>query len=435
VRGALALTLFAVFTACGDDSASDDDVKQGGDLTVGDRTRDAFTHSGPTLSDDDQATAQFGRSVFNFTWAAPQLGRLFNDTGCSACHSGNGRGLSQVLRGQELGSQALVRVSLSTGAPSTPGGNVAVPGFGEQLQDHATAGLPEVYLDLAWIETSVTYGDGTTQAMRRPNVTITNTSGDPLPQWQTSYRQGPPVIGLGLLDAVPDDELASLEDPGDADGDGISGRRNSVFDHIAGVMKTGRFGHKANVATLVDQVAGAFTNDVGLSNKEFPEDDGVSRDLNDDQLDQIVFFVSTIAVPAAAMRTDDIREGRDLFTDMGCAGCHTPTLHTGDSPIAALANQTIHPYTDLLLHDVGDLLTDARSDCAATGVEWRTPPLWGIGLTQTVQTGTTFMHDGRARTLEEAILWHGGEAATASEAFRTADAADRAKLIMFLQSL
>jgi CxxC motif-containing protein (DUF1111 family) len=430
----LALLLIAL-AACGDNGASDDDIQQGGDLTSADRTRLAFSFSGPTLSAEDMATAQLGRSVFQFTWAAPQLGRLFNDTGCSACHGGNGRGLSQVQRGQELGSQALVRVSFPTGTPSTPGGNVPVPNFGEQLQDHATGGLPEVYLDLSWIETSVTYGDGTTQAMRRPNVMISNTSGDPLPLWLTSYRQGPPVIGLGLLDAVPDEELAALEDEGDANGDGISGRRNTVYDHIAGVMKTGRFGHKANVATLVDQVAGAFTNDIGLSNKEFPEEDGVSRDLNDDQLDECVFFVKTIGVPAAAQRTDEIRAGRDLFTDMGCAGCHTPTLHTGDSSIAQLANQTIHPYTDLLLHDVGDLLTDARSDQAAAGVEWRTPPLWGIGLTQTVQTGTTFLHDGRARTLDEAILWHGGEAATASEAFRTADAADRAKLIKFLQSL
>lgn len=432
----LAATLMLVaMAACDDDGASDDDTQQGGALTVDDRTRLAFTFTGPTLSADDMALAQFGRSVFQFTWAAPQLGRLFNDTGCSACHGSNGRGLSQVQRGQELGSQALVRVSFSTGTPATQGGNVPVPNFGEQLQDHATGGLPEVYLDLSWIETNVTYGDGTTQPMRRPNVMIQNTSGDPLPQWQTSYRQGPPVIGLGLLDAVPDDELAALEDPADADGDGISGRRNSVWDHLAGEMRTGRFGHKANAATLVDQVAGAFTSDIGLSNKEFPEEDGISRDLNDDQLDQAVFFVSTLAVPVAAKRTNDIRAGRDLFTDLGCASCHTPTLHTGASPVAALADQTIHPYTDLLLHDVGDLLTDARSDQAATGVEWRTPPLWGIGLTQTVQTGTTFLHDGRARTLEEAILWHGGEALTASEAFRTADAEDRAKLIMFLQSL
>ena len=421
--------------ACGDDASEPDDTRQGGDTTVDDRTREAFTHPATNLDGAQRQTFQLGRGPFNFVWAPPQLGRLFNNSACLGCHGGNGRGLSSVMRGQETGSQALVRVSLATGEPATPGGNVFVPDFGEQLQDHTTGGLPEVFIAVTWTEAVHYYGDGTEQAMRLPRVAITLPNvNDPLPNWLTSYRQAPPLIGLGLLEAIPEDTLAMLEDPDDMDGDGISGRRNVVFDSIAKTMGTGRFGHKANVVHLIDQTAAAFVNDMGLTNKVFPEEDGM-RDVNDDQLDQVTFMVSTIAVPAAGPRDASARRGRELFTEFRCASCHIPTLETGDHPIPQLANQTIHPYTDLLLHDVGDLLTDARPDHAATGTEWRTPPLWGIGLAQRVQPGTTFLHDGRARTLAEAILWHGGEAEAARESFRLAPKADRDALIRFLESL
>ncbi len=430
--GTAALALWIV-AACGDNEEGDD--RQGGDTTIDDRTREAFTHPAPTLDAEQRMTFQLGRGPFNFIWAPPQLGRLFNNAACLGCHGGNGRGKSAVMRGQEFGSEALVRVSLVEGEPSSPGGNVPVPGFGEQLQDHTTSGLPEVFLELAWIELETLYGDGTVQPMRRPSVTISLPNvNDPLPPWMVSYRQAPPLQGLGLLEAISDETLAELEDPDDADGDGISGRRNIVFDSIAQTMATGRFGHKANVAHLVDQAAGAFVNDMGLTNKVFPEEDG-RVDVNDDQLDQVTFMVSTIAVPAAAPRSSDALRGRTLFTQFQCASCHIPTLETGDHHIPQLANQRIHPYTDMLLHDVGDLLTDGRPDHLATGEEWRTPPLWGIGVTQIVQEGTTFLHDGRARTLEEAILWHGGEAEAAQQAFRNAKKTDRDSLIRFLETL
>ncbi|MFN0248862.1 MAG: di-heme oxidoredictase family protein [Kofleriaceae bacterium] len=433
--GTIALAIVATGVgACGDNDEGDD--RQGGDTTVDDRTREAFTHSAPNLTEEERMTFHLGRGPFNFVWAPPQLGRLFNNPACLGCHGGNGRGLSLVMRGQEFGSQALVRVSLADGEPATPGGNIPVPGFGEQLQDHATAGLPEVFIEVEWVESTTFYGDGTPQPMREPRVMIQLPNiNDPLPPWMISYRQAPPLHGLGLLEAIPDTTLAELEDPDDADGDGISGRRNLVWDSIAQTMTTGRFGHKASVATLVDQAAGAFVNDMGLTNKVFPEEDGITRDVNDDQLAQVTLMISTIAVPAAAPRNSDALRGKTLFTQFQCASCHIPALETGDHPIAAVANQRIHPYTDLLLHDVGDLLTDARPDQLATGTEWRTPPLWGIGLTQLVQPGTTFLHDGRARTLEEAILWHGGEAEASQQAFRNAKKTDRDSLIRFLQTL
>jgi CxxC motif-containing protein (DUF1111 family) len=265
-----ALVVVVSIAACGDNEDGDD--RQGGDTTIDDRTREAFTHSAPNLDDEQAQTFKLGRGPFNFIWAPPQLGLLFNNSSCLGCHGGNGRGKSSVNRGQELGSEALVRVSLSAGEPSSPGGNIPVPGFGEQLQDHTTGGLPEVFLELTWAESVTYYGDGSAQPMRLPQVTIQLPNiNDPLPPWMVSYRQAPPLQGLGLLEAISDETLAELEDPDDADSDGISGRRNIVFDSIAQTMVTGRFGHKANVAHLVDQAAGAFVNDMGLTNKVFPE--------------------------------------------------------------------------------------------------------------------------------------------------------------------
>jgi CxxC motif-containing protein (DUF1111 family) len=326
-------------------------------------------------------------------------------------------------------------VSLGDGEPEVPGGSVPVPGYGTQLQDHATVGAPEVRITLQWIETAFPLGDGELVSVREPRFDVVSFTGDPMPSGtKYSYRTAQPMIGLGLLEAISEDTLQSLADPDDADGDGISGRVNEVWDPIEKRTRIGRFGWKANNPTVIAQCAGAFNGDIGMSSRVFPEADGM-QDLADQQLDDIAFFASTIAVPAAAPRDDKAIRGRSLFTTFGCASCHTPTIETGDHPIAALAHQRIHPYTDLLLHDMGDRLTDARTDFLAEGVEWRTPALWGIGLTKTIFPMATFLHDGRARTLEEALLWHGGEAMPAREAFRNASAADRAALIAFLETL
>jgi CxxC motif-containing protein (DUF1111 family) len=188
------------------------------------------------------------------------------------------------------------------------------------------------------------------------------------------------------------------------------------------------------VPTLRQQVATAFAGDIGLTNKLLPAALG-DNDLADGQFDETVLFATVLGVPAAAPQNAAASAGRQRFRDFGCAACHVPTLVTGNAAIPELAHQTIHPYTDLLLHDVGDRLTDARRDFTAAGVEWRTAPLWGIGLVQVVQPVATFLHDGRARTLAEAILWHGGEAQAARDAFRLAAKPERDALISFLQTL
>lgn len=421
----------AALGACGDNL--DGEARQGGDTTVYDRSRDAFRQPAANLDEAGRAAYQAGRSSFDFQWEVPKLGPLFNNIACLGCHAGNGRGLSEI--GVGATSQALIRVSLLEGTPEEPGGPVPVPGYGTQLQDHATVGLAEVRVKLAWIETTIAYGDGELVSMREPRLDVTTPMGEPLPNGvRLSYRQALPLIGLGLLEAIPEETLRGLADPDDADGDGISGRMNVVWDPAQQASVVGRFGWKANAPTMHVQVAAAFAFDIGMTSYQFPDFEG-GRDLTDEQLDETVFFASTIGVPVAGVRDEQAKRGRQLFRELGCASCHVPTLETGAHPLAIVANQQIHPYTDLLLHDVGDRLTDARPDFLAEGVEWRTPPLWGIGLTQQILPAATFLHDGRARTLAEAILWHGGEAERAREAFRMAARAEREALLAFLATL
>ena len=409
-------------------------------MTIRDRTAGAFLHAAPNITVDQLATFTEGRGPFEFHWEIPQLGPEFNNDSCFGCHAGNGRGLSQIGQSFDIdingpNSQSLVRVSTDTGTPGAPGGPIPVPGFGLQLHDHSTTGFPQVEITLSWIEHPDTYADGTAFSLRSPMLTIQTPTGGFLPAGtRTSYRIAPPLVGLGLLAAVDDTTLQALADPDDSNGDGISGRVNMVWDPVAQATVVGRFGWKANTPTLAAQAAGAFVNDMGLTNKIFPETNG-NRDVSDSQLDQVTYMISAIAVPIAGPRSSAAWHGRELFDQFQCARCHLPTLETGAAADPAVANQTIHPYTDLLLHDMGDLLTDARPDFLAQGVEWRTPALWGVGLAQVINPDATFLHDGRARTLAEAILWHGGEAMVAREQFQMASAADRDALIAFLSSL
>ncbi len=257
-----------------------------------------------------------------------------------------------------------------------------------------------------------------------------------------------------LTAAEPDAALEAAADPDDTDGDGISGRPNMVWDERAQALAIGRFGWKANVITVEQQVAGAFNGDIGITSSLNPNDDCTSTqvdcrdapsgagpetgepELTDSRLGSVTFYNRTLSVPAMRDTNDNaVRAGSELFDDFGCASCHTPTHQTGPSDVATLADQTIHPYTDLLLHDMGPGLADGRPDFAASGDEWRTPPLWGLGLIDDVNGHRFLLHDGRARTIEEAVLWHGGEGEAAREAFRLASADDRASLVAFLEAL
>jgi CxxC motif-containing protein (DUF1111 family) len=251
----------------------------------------------------------------------------------------------------------------------------------------------------------------------------------------TSLRLPPPVFGLGLLEAVEVPTLRALEDAHDRNGDGISGRLNEVWDVQAGALAPGRFGLKANSPNLLQQSAEAYFNDMGITSPLFREPDG-THELSQETLEAAVFYSQSLAVPARTTVDDaEVQHGEELFRSAGCGHCHRETLETGDHPVPELSRQRIHPYTDLLLHDLGPGLADGRPDGVADGQEWRTAPLWGLGLTQTVLPYASYLHDGRARTLEEAILWHGGEAERSRERFRTLSAEERAALVKFLSSL
>jgi CxxC motif-containing protein (DUF1111 family) len=259
-----------------------------------------------------------------------------------------------------------------------------------------------------------------------------------------SPRLGPHLIGLGLLEAIPEDRLRELADPDDLDGDGVSGRLQRHGDG-----RVGRFGWKGDAATVEDQVAGAFVGDMGLTSALHPTDDctaaqpacGASPSGGDPEVEPQIFdrvlLYSRALAPPVRREADhpEVLAGQGLFTELGCAGCHVPAHRTGPGALRAVEGQHIFPYTDLLLHDMGPELADGRAVGAADGQEWRTPPLWGLGLQDDVTGEAHFLHDGRARTLTEAVLWHGGEAEAAREAFRTAGATDRAALLAFLRSL
>ena len=266
-----------------------------------------------------------------------------------------------------------------------------------------------------------------------------------------SLRIANAVHGLGLLEAVLEADIRANADPDDADGDGISGRLNMVWDKTEQKLVLGRFGWKANQPSLRQQTADAFNGDIGITSPVNPRQNnteaqrervssapsGGEPELPENLLKHVVTYLRTLAPPAQRDTNDAaVIQGGQLFATLNCAKCHQPTLRTGEFPdVPELAHHPIHPYTDLLLHDMGAGLADGRPDGEATGTEWRTPPLWGMGLQQAVNGHTTLLHDGRARNTEEAILWHGGEAAKSQQDFLKLSPDDRAALLAFLDSL
>jgi CxxC motif-containing protein (DUF1111 family) len=378
VRG-FAFVAFAVALSChGAKHLDTSALATGGDLTVSDHSRDAYSHPGPGLSQDELGNRISGLNVFRQIWESDQLGMVFNNKGCIGCHVNLGRGESKIGPGDV--SQSLVRVSVGSGEPQFPGGPVPVPGFGLQLRDHSLLGAQQANIYLTWVEQPGTYSDGAAFSLRAPNLDIKLVSGDEFPaDTMRSYRQAPAVFGLGLLEAVPAATILALADPNDANGDGIKGVANMVWNIELKAPMLGRFGQKANMPTIRQQAAGAFATDLGIVNPLFPGSNAYTV-IGDTILDEIQYFLRTEAVPASRPVEGDAVHGSELFAAWKCAACHVPTLATGPSDIPALANQTIHPYTDLLVHQMGSGLADNRPDFLADGQSFRTTPLWGLGL-------------------------------------------------------
>lgn len=415
----------------------------------------AFAMPAPNLDARQLRDFAFGNRLFNTNWVQAGasaasfdgVGPIFNRVSCSGCHVRDGRGRPPEP-GEPMESM-LVRVSLP--GSDAHGGPKPHPVYGDQIQDRAIPGVPaEAQVVLSWEEAGGQYADGEAYSLRRPVIELRDPAYGPLGKdLLTSPRVAQGMIGLGLLEAVTDAELIRFADPDDLDGDGISGRPNHVWDLRRQAAAIGRFGWKANQPSVEQQIAAAAAGDIGLTTALVPADactesqaacresaNGGVPEVSDAFLAKLLLYSRSLAVPNRRHIDDpQVIRGQALFESSGCAGCHRITVRTGPHELAQVANQTIHPFTDLLLHDMGEGLADGRPDFEADGREWRTPPLWGLGLIHTVNGHEFLLHDGRARGIAEAILWHGGEAEAAREQFRHLPKPQREALIAFLKSL
>lgn len=425
----------------------------GGNITIFDQSINAFSQQVPSLESTQSLHFFVGNSFFNQNWvtspasttARDGLGSIFNARSCATCHFKDGRGRPPKIAG-EINHGLLLRLSIPEqdlyGAP------LPDPNYGGQLQDQSILGVKtEGEFDIIYQTISGEFSDGESYSLQKPLYSLKNLNyGDIDASIQISPRVGQQMIGLGLLEAISEGDLLANADPTDADQDGVSGKPNYVWDVVNHQLSIGRFGWKANQPSLRQQVAGAFLGDIGITSSLFPSNNNPANvttanedqlDISDDDLRKVVLYASTLAVPAQRNYKDEnVIKGKQLFTQLECQKCHVMQFNTSiHKEISALSNQKIHPYTDLLLHDMGNELADNRPDYQANGNEWRTPPLWGIGLIETVNNHTFFLHDGRARNLTEAILWHGGEVQKSQENFKKLSKTERDQLITFLNSL
>jgi CxxC motif-containing protein (DUF1111 family) len=461
VRGSIvtAALVLVVTTGCTSDELASEPGEElaGGETTVFESGARAFMLSARNLADEHESAFFVGNSFFNKNWVmAPSsttardgLGPTFNARSCSACHFKDGRG-RPPLTDEEPMLSMLVRLSIP--GEGEHGEPLAEPAYGGQLQPDAIAGVPaEGRVRVNWTEIPGEYADGEAYSLRSPTLEFGELAFGPLADdVLTSPRVAPQMIGLGLLEALPEATILALADPDDDDGDGISGRANFVWDPIDQATVLGRFGWKANQPGLRQQNAGAFLGDLGITSSVHGQENcpapqiecasaigGGEPELSEDLLADVTAYSRLLAVPARRDVDDpEVLAGREQFHALGCADCHVPRLETGEfAGFPEVSNQVIWPYTDLLVHDMGEGLADGRPDFEAEADEWRTPPLWGIGLFAVVNDHTFTLHDGRARNLAEAVLWHAGEAEAAKQGFVESSASDRAALLHFLESL
>ena len=457
--------LVSILLACGsaevhhaEPQAEASEHLPGGDTTntllFGDN---AFTMPASNITAEHESAFYTGNSFFNQNWVqAPAstesrdgLGPMFNARSCAACHFKDGRG-SPPLEADEGFVGILLRLSVP--GQGEHGEPLPVPGYGGQLQPYSILHVPaEATPRIDYSEIEGEYPDGERYTLLSPEYVIEAEAYGSLPDdLELSPRVAPAVFGLGLLEAIPLERLEELADPDDADGDGISGRTNRVWDAALEIETTGRFGWKAEQPSVRQQSAGAFLGDMGITSSLFPSQDcsdgqsecndslaGGSPEIADELLDKVALYARLLAVPARQRWQDaDTLHGKELFNAAGCGSCHVARHRTGvNEELPELSEQLIYPYSDLLLHDLGEELSDERPSFDADGAEWRTPPLWGLGLTRDVNGHDRLLHDGRARGVAEAILWHGGEAEAAREAFRALAAGEREALVAFVESL
>ena len=438
-------------------------------------TRDAFSRFSRGIGFEGEAKFKIGNAIFRRLWvsapasttSADGLGPLFNSRACQSCHFKDGRGHPPKANFPDDTAESMfLRLSIP---PETAEqkrliaehrvNSIDEPTYGAQLQNLAIQGLDnEGHMHVDYADVPVTLGDGSSVVLRKPTYSITNLKYGALhPKTMLSPRVAPQMIGLGLLEAIPEAQIRAHADPDDKNHDGISGHANEVWSIAENRLKLGRFGWKAGVPSIAEQSALAFAGDMGLSNTLVPKPSGDCTaaepmclnapngnnpkdgnvEVQPKLFDLVVFYAQNLALPPRRKPDDAVvKHGKELFYAAGCQGCHAPSFTTGAvAGQPQLSNQKIWPYTDLLLHDMGEGLADHRPEGMATGSEWRTAPLWGLGLTETVSGHTLFLHDGRARNITEAILWHGGEAQASRDAYAALSKEERDALDAFVNSL
>lgn len=422
--------------------------------TVIDASREAYSRPLPGLSDQDREVFFRGRSLFRQSWvvapandsAVDGLGPLYNRLACASCHQKNSRGTAPEAIGERMQSM-LVRLSVA--GTDDHGGPRPHPVYGDQLNEEGIPGVAgEGRAVIHWQHKTFRFKDGEQVNLRRPRLEFRELAYGRLQGVHTSPRVSPAVFGLGLLESVSAETLLALAQ--EVKPDGVKGRVNQVWDAAQQRTVAGRFGLKANAPNLRQQSAGAFIGDLGITSPLFLVENcgkgqtacrqapsGDHPELTAEQLDAVEFYLAHLAVPARRKQDDpQVRRGESLFSRIGCSLCHRPALATTDHPkFPLLSRRTIAPYSDLLIHDMGPDLADHRPDYLANGQEWRTPPLWGIGLVPRINEQPRYLHDGRAKNLQEAILWHGGEAKAAQRRYAALPRSERQALLAFLASL
>ena len=456
-----------LLSACDRQVFSETELNAGGNSTSS-TIQGTLIKPAPSLSPQQQLSFYTGRSFAVNPWvfapasttARDGLGPLFNARSCSACHINGGRGRlpdSQSDPAEPLVS-SLVRISV-------PGehehlGIVFDETYGDQIQLQGQGvgvnAVPgEATLNVRYIEHKGRYSDGSSYTLKEPILDFTEWSyGLPSDQLQTSLRTASALLGLGLLEAIAETDILANADEHDINKDGISGKPNRVWDILKKQAVLGRFGWKAGQPTVHQQTAAAFHSDMGLTNSLFPNESCTKKqsaclqapsgawrtngvEVDDNVLSAVTLFTESLPVPAPRQsKSVQIKKGKQLFNKLNCVACHTPRFETSmHANNSYFSDQVIWPYSDLLLHDMGAGLADHRSEYEANGREWRTPPLWGIGLAKFINKRAGFLHDGRADTIEEAILWHGGEAKVSQQQFIQLSKKERLALLAFINAL
>ena len=467
---ALGLTALAATSLAALAASAPDDEKTGGDTTVFATGRNAFSFPLANLPDAERTRFAIGNSFFRRNWvqspasttARDGLGPHFIARSCGGCHVQDGRGappdFSRGLKEQPVG--LLMRLSIP--GKTAEGAPLPDPVYGDQFSNFSVQGVQsEGHVTLRYDTVQGKFADGTPYQLQRPHYGFSQLAYGPMAKSvMTSPRIAPQMAGVGLLEAIAEsDILGNARAQAESNGP-VRGRANVVWDAPSGQMQTGRFGWKANVASLAHQTGGAFLGDMGITSTLFAQETctptqkdclaaprgahGQGPEIDDKTFDNVVFYTATLA-PAARRNPRDAQvvQGQQLFAQAQCAVCHRPSYVTARGVEArfprltspALQGQTIWPYTDLLLHDMGEGLADGRPDYLASGTQWRTPPLWGEGLIGDVNGHDRLLHDGRARGVLEAVLWHDGEAHASRQAVLKMNAQERAALVKFVESL